>query len=232
MPYTSESLLDNPAWHALSGPLARLCRTGAAEHVVVMQPEVGLFAGAETLDAAAWEGAAQIVGKGGVCAFVRDEPPAPPPGWEVVYTDQLVQMVGGDLPSARGHLDTQLLGAADVPEMLALNALTEAAPFFERTHELGRYIGLRRAGQLIAMAGERFRLPGFVEVSAVGTHPEARGAGLATELTLLVAESIRSAGNEVFLHCLASNENAIRLYEKLGFRVRRPMHVVFSLFSG
>ena len=36
---------------------------------------------------------------------------------------------------------------------------------------LGSYLGIRHAGTLIAMAGERMRLDGFTEISAVCTHP-------------------------------------------------------------
>jgi hypothetical protein len=62
--------------------------------------------------------------------------------------------------------------------MLELVRLTEPGPFAARTHRLGRYIGLRRGGKLVAMAGERMRLDGFTEISAVCTHPDARGQGL------------------------------------------------------
>lgn len=116
--------------------------------------------------------------------------------------------------------------------MLALADVTEPGPFNERTHELGRYVGFRRNGRLLAMAGERFRMPGFVEISAVCTHPDARGEGLAAELTLNVAESIRAGGAEAMLHVLEGNENAIRLYQKLGFIVRRRVDVAFAQWHG
>ena len=116
--------------------------------------------------------------------------------------------------------------------MLALAELTEPGPFLLRTPELGRYVGLRREGRLLAMAGERFRLPGYVEISAVCTHPDARGEGLAGELTLNVAHAIRAGGDEAFLHVLESNENATRLYQKLGFVIRRKVDVVFAQWHG
>ena len=52
------------------------------------------------------------------------------------------------------------LGDADVPEMLALTELTQPGPFGPRTHDLGRYIGIRVDGRLAAMAGERMRPDG------------------------------------------------------------------------
>jgi N-acetylglutamate synthase-like GNAT family acetyltransferase len=110
--------------------------------------------------------------------------------------------------------------------MLELTGVTEPGPFFVRTHEQGRYVGVRREGRLVAMAGERFRLPGFTEVSAVCTHPDVRGEGLGGALTLEISHGIRARGDEAFLHLLATNETAHRLYLKLGFRDRRQNVVV------
>jgi len=45
--------------------------------------------------------------------------------------------------------------------------------------ELGRYFGVIENGRLAAMAGERMGMPGFREVSAVCTHPDFLGRGLA-----------------------------------------------------
>ena len=69
------------------------------------------------------------------------------------------------------------LGAADVADMLALVEITKPGPFRGRTHEMGRYLGIRVDGQLVAMAGERLRPIGYTEVSAVCTHPDYRGTG-------------------------------------------------------
>ena len=140
-------------------------------------------------------------------------------------------MVADRLPEPSG-LEVVRLGPEDRTEMLALAELTEPGPFLLRTPELGRYVGLRREGRLLAMAGERFRLPGYVEISAVCTHPDARGEGLAGELTLNVAHAIRAGGDEAFLHVLESNENATRLYQKLGFVIRRTVDVVFAQWHG
>ena len=40
------------------------------------------------------------------------------------------------------------------------------------------------------MAGERFRFPGYTELSGVCTHPDFRGRGLARRLSATVAEGI------------------------------------------
>ncbi len=41
---------------------------------------------------------------------------------------------------------------------------TGRGPFARRTHETGNYIGIRERGQLIAMAGERMHIDGYVEI--------------------------------------------------------------------
>jgi predicted GNAT family acetyltransferase len=112
------------------------------------------------------------------------------------------------------------LGPDDVDEMVALVAATDPGPFERRTVEFGGYLGVRQDGRLIAMAGERFRCAGYTEISAVCTDAAHRGRGLASLLTRAVAARIRARGDEAFLHAAASNTNAIRLYQTLGFTIR------------
>jgi ribosomal protein S18 acetylase RimI-like enzyme len=149
----------------------------------------------------------------------------PPAGWKVVLSIPGVQLVDVGVAVAPDD-EAVSLGAPDVPEMLDLVARTEPGPFLPRTIELGTYLGIRRGGALVAMAGERLHPPGWTEISAVCTDPAYRGHGLATRLTLAVAAGIRARGETPFLHAAASNVNAIRLYESLGFRFRRD--VLFS----
>lgn len=105
--------------------------------------------------------------------------------------------------------------------MLDLVARTRPGPFLPRTIELGTYLGIRREGALVAMAGERLHPPGWSEISAVCTDESVRGQGLATRLLLAVSHEIRERGETPFLHAAADNIHAVRLYESLGFRLRR-----------
>lgn len=126
-----------------------------------------------------------------------------------------------------------VLTAADVPEMLDLVQRTQPGPFEPRTIELGGYLGVRAPdGRLVAMAGRRLNPPGWVEISAVCTDPDFRGCGYAGRLVLAVAHGIRADGLVPLLHAAASNTNAIRLYEQLGFRLRRRPSFVLVRADG
>lgn len=104
--------------------------------------------------------------------------------------------------------------------MFDLARLTKPGPFGRATHKLGMFIGVRKAGRLVAMAGERLQPSGFIEVSGVCTHPDARGQGYARALSALVARRILAKGEIPFLHAYDSNVAAIELYESLGFSIR------------
>ena len=103
---------------------------------------------------------------------------------------------GGTAPLTPSSSDPEIveLGVVDSPDMIALTALTKPGPFHKRTHELGDYLGIRREGKLVAMAGERLKVPGYTEVSAICTHPEYTGHGYARILTIAVVEQFVAAG--------------------------------------
>ena len=71
------------------------------------------------------------------------------------------------------------------------------------------------------MAGRRMHPPGYVEVSAVCTHPDARRRGYASVVSAHVAAGIRAEGETPFLHVAVSNTSAFAVYEQLGFTTRR-----------
>ena len=139
--------------------------------------------------------------------------------WTVLGSFEVVQMTAGRALGERVP-EILALGDADVPEMLELTALTNPGPFLERTIEMGDYVGIRDGATLVAMAGERFRVPGWTEISAVCTAPTHRGQGLATRVLRAVAAGIEARGEGVFLHVVSTNAGAIRLYESLGFSIR------------
>jgi ribosomal protein S18 acetylase RimI-like enzyme len=216
-------VLDAAARASLLGVHAHL----AVRHsrIVRYRPDVAPFV---TLPPdplpADWADLAELVGPG-AAAMVPGLAADVPPGWEPVDDVPGLQLVGWDVVPA-GDAEAVRLGYGEVPEMLALVERTKPGPFLPRTIEMGRYLGIRRDGRLVAMAGERLRPPGWTEISAVCTDQEFRGQGLAARLVLAVAAGIRERGDTPFLHTATTNATAIRLYERLGFRLRRHVRFV------
>ena len=209
-------------WAALSGPQA--CFAEASGDAARFLSDVAPFcAVADPADPAAWRDLATLTDHALLTGPVLD----PPAGWRRDRTTPGVQMVGHGMTGVR-DADTVVLTETDVPEILDLVERAQPGPFRKRTVELGRYLGIRHEGRLIAMAGERFRLPGWTEVSAVCTDPDFRGRGLGARLTMAVAAGILERGDLPFLHVTADNLGAIRLYERLGFQVGHE--VVFASF--
>jgi len=124
------------------------------------------------------------------------------------------------------------LGPRDAAEMVALAELTRPGPFATSTVELGGYLGVRRGGRLVAMAGRRLHLPGWIEISAVCTHPDHRGQGLARLLIAAVDTAVRQQGHRAFLHAIHQNTTAIELYRQLGFTIRADMTFTVVQFVG
>ncbi len=219
------SVLDNPVWEALTGPQQHLgTSTGLAARFDSAVSPFGAMAGAPT--DAHWNDLADVAGPGGRLALVvpGDTDPGPGPGWSVLWQADGVQMVGDRIVprAAGGPAEASVpLGADDVGDMLALAEEARPGPFLPRTYEFGGYVGVRREGRLVAMAGERMRPRGYAEISAVATDPAHRRQGLAELLVRVVASGIDRRGETPFLHASATNTNAIRLYESIGFVTRR-----------
>ncbi|EKX68388.1 GNAT family N-acetyltransferase [Streptomyces ipomoeae] len=211
-------VLDNPALASLTGPHAHFAerRGRVLRYPVDVSPWLALPDEPGPDD---WADLTALAGPGTEIA-VPAYSGGFPAGWEVTFDLAGVQLVDDGI-AAEPDDEAVRLGPADVPEMLDLVARTQPGPFLPRTVELGTYLGIRRGGALIAMAGERLHPPGWTEISAVCTDPAFRGKGLATRLIHAVAHGIRERGETPFLHTAATNTGAIRLYESLGFRLRR-----------
>jgi ribosomal protein S18 acetylase RimI-like enzyme len=214
----SDAGLDNMVWASLVGPHRRFAqRYGRAAR---FEPSVSQFAAlADPADPAAWRDLATLTGPGGT-AMLEGHGVHPPDGWVCVG-----QILGARLVdvAVRKVVDPEAvrLGAGDLPEVLDLVRRGELGPFGPRTIELGSYLGIRRGGALVAMAGERMRVPGWTEISAVCTDPAYRGQGLATRLVATIAAGISSRGERAMLHVTGTNGAAVRLYLSMGFELRR-----------
>ncbi|MGV9892649.1 GNAT family N-acetyltransferase [Streptomyces sp. NPDC003395] len=211
-------VLDNPALASLIGPHAHFAerRGRVLRYPLDVSPWLAL---PDEPDARDWADVAALAGPGAGVPLAGYTGPVPD-DWEISFHVEGVQLVDDGL-DADPDPEAVRLTPADVPEMLDLVARTRPGPFLLRTIELGTYLGIRRGGALVAMAGERLHPPGWTEISAVCTDPAFRGQGLAGRLIRAVAHGIRERGETPFLHTGAQNTNAIRLYEALGFRLRR-----------
>jgi len=224
----NESSLDNPVWHALTGPHAHLALgAGAARHY---PRDVAPYSAFAEPTEAAYADLATDLPPGLEARLFRPQEESAPPGWESLSAHPIMQMVADQsrLPAPlAGEAGILPLGPRDVTEMLELASLAQPGPFFPRALLLGRYIGIRDAatGRLVAMAGERFCMRGYVELSAIAVHPAGRGRGYGAALTAALARAAFARGEIPFLHVYADNP-AASLYARLGFSERRSLWVL------
>jgi predicted GNAT family acetyltransferase len=214
-------LLDNPIWSALTTEQSQLAQGSSLARR--FPKDVAPFAAMPDQSLAAYQALEQML-EGDTAALFLDAAPILPTSWSMVVSGEMYQMVCEAHPPAQPNLPLRKLSEADIPQMLALTKLTEPGPFLLRTLDLGAYYGIHESGQLVAMAGERLKLTGYTEVSAVCTHPDYRGRGYSQALVSAVIAGIMSRGETPFLHVRTDNP-AQYLYQKLGFRVRAPLHL-------
>ncbi|HVN21957.1 MAG TPA: GNAT family N-acetyltransferase [Dongiaceae bacterium] len=220
--------LENVIWQALTTRQTHFAESCATARR--FQRDVTSLCAFQQPDDEGYESLARLAGPDGTVAIFLDSAYEPRPGWQYIAGAPLVQMVceNGVHPS-KGYAAADPsriaeLGGKESSEMLELTALTKPGPFGSRTHELGYYVGIRDSGKLVAMAGERLKVPGYTEVSAVCTHPNHLGKGYAGALMSEVMRCIRERGERPFLHVRADNSRAIVLYERLGFTTRWEGH--------
>jgi len=217
-------VLDNPVWHALTGPQKTVAEGSA--NASRYEPDVSVFAAVpDEPPPSTWDELRGLVGPGGV-AVLFAEPSALPASWDRLFRIPCLQMVGPDVERGTCQ-DAVTLGPDDVEDMLALVEKTRPGPFARRTIELGDYRGVRDdMGALVAMAGTRMHAPGWVEISAVCTDVQARGRGLASALVRDMVGRIHDRGESPMLHVAEDNVGAIPVYESLGFETRLRTEII------
>lgn len=144
---------------------------------------------------------------------------------EVLQVKPVLQMVATRLAAPDHAVSASKLGVADFPKMLALVDIARPGPLGERAMQLGNFRGIFDGEELVAMAGERLRLDGYVEVASVCTHPAYRGRGYARAVVWAIAQGIVESGSVPFLGVDDDNTPAIRLYEQLGFVARSTFYL-------
>jgi len=218
--------LDRPVWNMLTGRQAHLAEGDG--RAVRIDRGYGVFGAAPDTSADAQVALAALVPDQGELWIVEPEPWPVPPGTRVVKRAVLAQMIadGPPPPPREGEPAIIALGDDDAPEMAALAEHAKPGPWGSKTHRYGPFFGVRENGRLLAMAGQRILVPGMAEVSGVATWEDCRGRGLARVLIGHVMREMVARGEQPFLHSYADNEGAIALYESLGFRIRREVHVL------
>jgi predicted GNAT family acetyltransferase len=214
--------IDNVIWEALTTRQVQFCESfGSARRFA---REVTLLSAFDKSASDGYDALGSLVGENGTAAVFLESPYEEQRGWTWIAGASLLQMVCEDEKLAReaggSRPEMVPLRLSDSPEMIELTTLTKPGPFGPRTHELGTYMGIRDGGRLAAMAGERLKVPGFTEVSAVCTHPDFLGRGYAGALMKEIMRGIWDRGETPFLHVRGDNTRAIALYERLGFRVK------------
>jgi GNAT superfamily N-acetyltransferase len=222
----TEHPLDRPIWTMLTGRQAHLAEGGARAKRI--DRGYGVFGVASDAGAEAQAALAALIPDDGELWIVEGDEWPVPAGAREVKRAVLAQMIAAGPPPAprAGEPAIVALGDADAAEMTALADHAKPGPWGPKTHLYGPFFGIREDGRLLAMAGQRILAPGMAEVSGVSTWEDCRGRGLARTLIGHVMRAMVARGETPFLHSYADNAGAIGLYESLGFRIRREVHVL------
>lgn len=219
-----QHLLDRPIWSALTSRHDRLAIVSGAARAY--PGEIAQFTATNPSCADARRDLLCLLRRrqNGL-TFMQADAVARPDGTHCARRALGVQMVLEEDVEVAPFPGAERLSADDVGAMQRLVDRAAPGPFFSHTITLGRYWGIRYREHLVAMAGERMKLTGFTEISAVCVHPAFRGQGLARGLVVQVASAILESGARPFLHAYADNEAAISLYRSMGFAQRSTMHI-------
>jgi ribosomal protein S18 acetylase RimI-like enzyme len=215
--------LDRPIWTALTTRQETLAEiNGPARRYPA---DIAPFADMADLSDASFAALYELLRPGEPALLFTPEPVTPAAGLEVVMAATGDQMTGAPVVFSGAMPDIIRLSDADVPEIRALVELTRPGPFGPRTHQLGRFFGIRIDGRLAAITGERMTPGPYTEMTAVCVHPDFRGRAYAQALLAHVSQQIVARGEMPFLHVYSENASAIALYKRQGMSFRRRLHV-------
>lgn len=221
-----DDFLYNPVYNALLSGDKRLGFGNSKART--FHEEVSPFAGFEDGYADGFNELFELLPPGHYILYATPAHIEIPERWKLIEKVEGVQMIfNGSKEKMPVQEDLVPLETTHVHEMLALAKLTKPGPFGTRTIEFGHYFGIFVNDKLVAMAGQRMHVHEFTEISAVCTHPDYVGKGYASELVKQQVNLIVGEGKTPFLHVRADNKGAIRVYERLGFTINRPMNFHF-----
>ena len=218
-------LLFNPVFNALSTTDASF--NIGNERIRFFDEEVSPFAGFADDNANGFEELHALLPADRKILYAIPAPIQHPQGWQVQHEIEGFQFVHEGTVINEDFTNIVPLNETHVDEMIALTRLTKPGPFAKRTIAFGSYHGIFENGRLAAMTGQRLHINDYTEISAVCTHPDFLGKGYATQLLQHQLQIIINENKKPFLHVRADNVRAIGMYERLGFKVSRPMYFYF-----
>ena len=157
--------------------------------------------------------------------FIFGEKPNIPDGLKLKDELLCLQMIVRDNIAVPHKDEIVKLEDSHREALLGLVKIVYPEYFKSKTADLGNYYGIFKDNQLVAITGERMQMDAFTEVSAVITHPEHTGKGYAKQLVAHAANAIFEQNKIPFLHVAKANIGAVKLYEKLGFEIRREISI-------
>ena len=213
----SYSKLDNPAWYALTETHAGFAIGNGT--VKRYQPGIVAFAAYQT-------GKEIISQLDKLIAiqesfFIIGDLPEFDSSYIIESVLPCVQMVCTSAITTTITVTIEKLGDADDEEIVTLINQVQPGYYKPGTRLMGDYFGIRENSRLVSITGERMRMNGFTEISAVVTLPDFTGRKYAQQLVAHVANKNLAAGIIPFLHVAETNERAIQLYKHLGFIQKR-----------
>jgi ribosomal protein S18 acetylase RimI-like enzyme len=215
------STLDAPAWNALTS-VQQTFATGTG-HVKRYRRGILPFAACAPGYENEIASLTSMLEPGEIFYLIGELPPLPA-YFTVLKELPCAQMVlQKPLPDIGYHIPIQPLSADHKDEMFNLINKVQPGYYEPETYQLGSYFGIRQDGKLVAIAGERMRLDGLTEISAICTDPEYTGRKYAQQLIWGLCKFNLNQGITPFLHVIETNERAIRLYEYMGFVKRRTI---------
>lgn len=134
---------------------------------------------------------------------------------------QMQRMFLENLPTVAGTAETLTAGDRDQVERLYASGDGGGIAFAPFQIETGFFRGVRRGGELVAVAGVHVvsRNESVAGVGNIFTRPDCRGQGLARIVTAAVSMALKEAGiRTIGLNVERTNAAAIRVYERVGYR--------------